>query len=313
MVGASAAACAQNLKSSSFTGTFTSGWTFASTGVTGNGTSAFLNSGLNASTNLSVTSLSFGGYTSSTADATGYHGAYPPNYLMQSFKSYNFTEFYRTNGSLINVSGGIVGMVQANQLGTTSKIYTNGTIGASGTSTMTSLPNQNMYIGSASNNGNGAFFDNHLISYYYYADGFTDTQASNHYTAVQTFNQTLNRQVGAQIVSDADAQAYINRVYTAGGTLTNTEANAVNQLTIDMKAAGVWTAMKAVYPMVGSSAAACAQNLKSSSFTGTFSSGWTFASTGGYAKWNECFYGYGIKYKFVYQQFNAYLILFQNK
>jgi hypothetical protein len=62
--------------------------------------------------------------------------------------------------------------------------------------------------------------------------------------------------------------------------LTNTEANAVNQLTIDMKAAGIWTAMKAVYPMVGSSAAACAQNLKSSSFTGTFTSGWTFASTG---------------------------------
>ncbi|NBX50722.1 hypothetical protein EBT25_12475, partial [bacterium] len=92
--------------------------------------------------------------------------------------------------------------------------------------------------------------------------------------------QTLNRQVGAQIVSDADAQAYIDRVYTAGGTLTNTEANAVNQLVIDMKAAGIWTAMKAVYPMVGSSAAACAQNLKSSSFTGTFTSGWTFASTG---------------------------------
>ncbi|NBW37565.1 MAG: hypothetical protein EBR30_21625 [Cytophagia bacterium] len=62
--------------------------------------------------------------------------------------------------------------------------------------------------------------------------------------------------------------------------MTNTEANAVNQLVIDMKAAGIWTAMKAVYPMVGSSAASCAQNLKSSSFTGTFSSGWTFSSTG---------------------------------
>jgi hypothetical protein len=110
--------------------------------------------------------------------------------------------------------------------------------------------------------------------------GLSDAQSLNFYTAVQTFNQTLNRQVGAQIVSDADAQAYINRVYTAGGTLTNTEANAVNQLTIDMKAAGIWTAMKAVYPMVGSSAAACAQNLRSSSYTGTFSSGWTFSSTG---------------------------------
>jgi hypothetical protein len=79
---------------------------------------------------------------------------------------------------------------------------------------------------------------------------------------------------------DADAQAFFDRVTVAGGTLSATEKNATNQLVLDMKSAGIWTAMKAVYPMVGASAAACAQNLKSSSFTGTFTSGWTFASTG---------------------------------
>ena len=79
---------------------------------------------------------------------------------------------------------------------------------------------------------------------------------------------------------DADAQAFFDRVTAAGGTLSTTEKNATNQLVLDMKSAGIWSSMKAVYPMVGASAAACAQNLKSSSFTGTFSSGWTFASTG---------------------------------
>lgn len=79
---------------------------------------------------------------------------------------------------------------------------------------------------------------------------------------------------------DADAQAFFDRVTTAGGTLTTTEKNATNQLVLDMKSAGIWSSMKAVYPMVGASAAACAQNLKSSSFTGSFTSGWTFASTG---------------------------------
>jgi hypothetical protein len=79
---------------------------------------------------------------------------------------------------------------------------------------------------------------------------------------------------------DPDAQAFFDRVTTAGGTLSVTEQTATNQLVLDMKAAGIWTAMRAVYPMVGASAAACAQNLKSSSFTGTFTSGWTFASTG---------------------------------
>jgi len=79
---------------------------------------------------------------------------------------------------------------------------------------------------------------------------------------------------------DPDALAFFARVTAAGGTLSATEQSAVNTLVIQMKADGIWTLQKAIYPMVGASAAACAQNLKSSSFTGTFTSGWTFASTG---------------------------------
>jgi hypothetical protein len=87
--------------------------------------------------------------------------------------------------------------------------------------------------------------------------------------------------IASQIASfDADAVAFFNRVTTAGGTLSATEKQAVNQLVLDLKANSLWTPMKAIYPMVGASAAACAQNLKSSSFTGSFTSGWTFASTG---------------------------------
>jgi hypothetical protein len=79
---------------------------------------------------------------------------------------------------------------------------------------------------------------------------------------------------------DADWLAYYNRVIAAGGSLTTTEQSATLQLVLDLKANSLWTPMKAVYPMVGASAEACKQNLKSSSFTGTFTSGWTFASTG---------------------------------
>jgi hypothetical protein len=79
---------------------------------------------------------------------------------------------------------------------------------------------------------------------------------------------------------DADAAAFFDRVTAAGGTLTATERTAINKLVKDMKSANVWNSMKAIYPMVGASAAACAQNLKSSSFTGTFNGGWTYASTG---------------------------------
>jgi len=87
--------------------------------------------------------------------------------------------------------------------------------------------------------------------------------------------------IASQIASfDADAAAFFARVTAAGGSLSTTEKQAVNQLVLDLKANSLWTPMKAIYPMVGASAAACAQNLKSSSFTGVFTSGWTFASTG---------------------------------
>jgi hypothetical protein len=79
---------------------------------------------------------------------------------------------------------------------------------------------------------------------------------------------------------DADAQAFFDRVTTAGGSLSATEKTAVNTLVLDLKGYSIWTKMKAIYPMVGASAAACAQNLKSSSFTGTFNGGITYASTG---------------------------------
>jgi hypothetical protein len=88
--------------------------------------------------------------------------------------------------------------------------------------------------------------------------------------------------IASQILStDPDWLAYYNRVIAAGGSLSTTEQNATKTLIADLKTAGIWSSMKAIYPMVGASAAACAQNLKSSSFTGTFTStGWTFASTG---------------------------------
>ena len=95
-------------------------------------------------------------------------------------------------------------------------------------------------------------------------------------TASTTYYYRLRAATGV----DADALAFFGRVYTAGGVLSYTEVSATETLVANMKSAGIWNAMRAVYPMVGASAAACAQNLKSSSFTGTFSSGWTFASTG---------------------------------
>jgi hypothetical protein len=79
---------------------------------------------------------------------------------------------------------------------------------------------------------------------------------------------------------DVDANDFFNRIISAGGTISANEQLAVNQLVLDLKNYGIWSNLKVAYPFVGSSAAACSQNLISSSFTGTFTSGWTFSSSG---------------------------------
>ena len=80
--------------------------------------------------------------------------------------------------------------------------------------------------------------------------------------------------------NDADAQAFI----TATG-ISGTNATATNQLVIDLKAANIWTKMKAVYPFVGNTSASQKYNLKDprdldAAFRLTFFGGGTFSSLG---------------------------------
>jgi len=80
--------------------------------------------------------------------------------------------------------------------------------------------------------------------------------------------------------TDPDAQAFI----TATG-ITGTNASAINQLVLDLKAASIWTKMKALYPMVGGTATTCKWNLKNpldtnAAFRLVFSGGGTFSSNG---------------------------------
>lgn len=80
---------------------------------------------------------------------------------------------------------------------------------------------------------------------------------------------------------DPDAQAFI----TAAAITDNTQIYAVNNLTINLKAYGLWTKMKAIYPFCGSTATQQKYNLKDprdldAAFRLVFSGGWTHSSTG---------------------------------
>jgi hypothetical protein len=81
--------------------------------------------------------------------------------------------------------------------------------------------------------------------------------SATHAWAVMAGKNSLSVIV-APVVSDTDAQAFIN----AAAIMDTTQANAINTLVVDLKAAGVWTKMKAIYPMVGGTASSHKFNLK---------------------------------------------------
>ena len=198
MVGASAAACAQNLKSSSFTGTFTSGWTFASTGVTPNGTSAYMNTGLNTSTDLTLSTNHYSYYsrTSSVVAVTVEMGVFQTafvhlraavNYVAGAVSS--LASFTTT----LTSAGFWLGSKTANN---SRKAIYNGSVQATNTTTdTTSYPNLQVYIGARNDGGSAAVFSDKQCAFASIGDGLTDTQASNFYTAVQAFQTTLSRNV----------------------------------------------------------------------------------------------------------------------
>ena len=80
---------------------------------------------------------------------------------------------------------------------------------------------------------------------------------------------------------DPDALAFIQ----ASSIPQTTQKLAINQLVLDLKAYGLWSKMKAIYPMVGGSAFYHKWNLKDprdldAAFRLTFAGGWTHSSTG---------------------------------
>jgi hypothetical protein len=207
MVGASAAACSQNLKSSSFTGSFSTGWTFASTGVTPNGTSAYMDTTFNTNTNQSVNNFSLSVYirSASTAGQRADMGnANSPTFLplttlesnttMRSQFSWDFT----LGGGRANITTtDSRGMWGVSRSGATSwqSFERNTSVSKTTSTTQTVLPNLNIYIG-ATNINTGAYqFSDRQIAFAHLGDKLSNTEFNNFYTAVQAFQTTLSRQV----------------------------------------------------------------------------------------------------------------------
>ena len=193
MVGASAAACAQNLKSSSFTGTFTAtGWTFASNGITTSGLPAYMDTGLNASGNLTASNAHLSVYVNVLSGAGDrINGTYPGIFIDQ----FSGTSIYYGVGSENTASNAVnnLGLIQVNALSNLG-IFRNG-VNLQSKATGGTLPSRTLFLGASNGGSGGQFYWNGRMSFSSIGDGLTDTQAGNFYTAVQAFQTTLSRQV----------------------------------------------------------------------------------------------------------------------
>jgi hypothetical protein len=108
-----------------------------------------------------------------------------------------------------------------------------------------------------------------------YNRALSATEVLQNYTALSgRFGKT-------PAITDYDALNFVNAALISN----ETQQIAINTLTTDLKNAGLWSKMKAIYPFVGGTASTHKWNLKDprdldAAFRLTFTGGWTHSSTG---------------------------------
>jgi hypothetical protein len=100
-------------------------------------------------------------------------------------------------------------------------------------------------------------------------------------TATTSAGSTPATSSNSLYIYDTDANAFIS----AASITDNTQKTAVNKLVADLKGYSIWTKFKAIYPIVGGTAATHKWNLKDpqdtdAAFRLTFTSGWTHSANG---------------------------------
>jgi hypothetical protein len=285
LVGQSATSQKYNLKNpldtnAAFRLVFNGGWTHSFNGITGNGTNTYADTYVLGGTNITGSNYGYGVYINTEADQnTQDVGVGANSHLIANFGGLTYfrgLELYIDGTYLNNSSKGFFHQYGKAGSGESSTGFINGTKRA----TLNGpgyLDAANVYIGGRT------IYSSKRYCFGFVSDKLTDTEATNLYTAVQNFQISLGRAIylSPPTVSDSDAQAFIN----AANIIDQTEANAVNNLTIGLKADNLWTKMKAVYPMVGGVASSQKYNLinpldTNAAFRLTFNGGWTHSFNG---------------------------------
>jgi hypothetical protein len=207
IVGGTAATHKWNLKDprdldAAFRLNFSLGWTHSSNGMLPNGTSAFANTFLNSSTNLSLNSGHFSYYSRTNNTTTGVDmGSLKsgPDSYSDLVLYYTGTTYFRFNNTgpynsvaSTNTSGYFIGSRTASNV---IKMFRNGSVIINGNAASSATSTINFYIGAVNNMGTTQLYANRQCAFASIGDGLTDAEAVNFNTAVTTYQTTLGRNV----------------------------------------------------------------------------------------------------------------------
>ena len=204
-VGGTAAQHKFNLKNpldtdAAFRLVFNGGWTHSATGALPNGTNAYANSFLIPSAQLLLNSTSVVYYsrtTSATGNCFGAENAALANRILwQCSGGTNYISLYTTPANYFSYNGTTLSMLIANRTASNlSNAWAGNVKRATSTNPSVGLTDTPIYIGCNNANNIPAAYSNAQCAFSSIGDGLTDTEASNYYTAVQTFQTTLGRNV----------------------------------------------------------------------------------------------------------------------
>jgi hypothetical protein len=206
IVGGTASTHKWNLKDprdldAAFRLTFTNSWTHSSTGMTPS--VAFANTYLNENTHLTLNNLHMSYYsrTNNTA-AVGEIGTLdntiggnPGTHIHAKWTDGRFyPRAHDNNGGIVN-SNTSQGLFITNRTNSTQVRAFRNNVLQLVTSNSIQKVNLNVYIGAINRANTPAFETNRECAFASIGDGLTDAEAANFYTAVQTYQTTLGRQV----------------------------------------------------------------------------------------------------------------------
>jgi hypothetical protein len=205
-VGGTASAHKFNLKDprdldAAFRLVFNGGWTHSSTGATPNGTNGYADSKLIPSTSLSLNSTHLSVYSRTNSNTNAFDIGVNnfPNYsgIVPRWSDNNYAVYINDPSGVLISNLDSRGFYLGNRQNSNDlDSWKNSTKQVNGTTVSGALPIFPIYIGAWNQqNAFPNYYSNKELAFASIGDGLTDTEATNLYSRVQTFNTALNRNV----------------------------------------------------------------------------------------------------------------------